>query len=256
MTRHGLCTNGWRAEAPEDLQRVSKMDGAAAGVAREILEDRSINPERAFDDEIFSYNKRSFLGVLGGGALANNGLAFEPDNVEFSTDGYRRLKASYKLLRRTLNPANLLVDAPARWWRGWRPKAGALREAATRYLELEPDGARADEARGWLEALHGDERKCVTVTAFHDGYFVLPHARTHYARIAPRRVVVSLDALEHQAPELARELGLEESPALVLGESGLGEGATALGKDRALQLLARLAAGLEAGPLQVPVRSP
>lgn len=241
---------GERAEALEDLGRIAARDGDVAEVARQLLLDRSINPELALDDEIWSYTKRRSLGVLGGEPLADNGLSFEPDNVDFSLDGYKRLKNSYKVFRKTVNPVNLLVDAPARFWRGWRPQGGALREAATRYLDLEPEGARADEARGWLESLRGDERASATVTPFRDGYFVLPHARTRYARIAPRRIVVSLEALERQAPELARELGLDASPAFVLGESGLGEGASALERDRALELLARLADGLEAGELQ------
>jgi hypothetical protein len=241
---------GERAEALDELRRVAALDGGAAQVAREVLEDRSINPERALDDESYAYTKRRYLGVLGGDKLADNGLTFEPDNVEFTVDGYRKLKNSYKIFRRTMNPVNLVIDAPVRLWRGWRPEGGALREAATRYLELEPNGTRADEARGWLESLRGDERASSTVTPFRDGYFVLPHARTRYARIAPRQVVVSLDALESQAPQLAQELGLESSAAFVLGESGLGEGARALERERALELLARLADGLEAGGLQ------
>jgi hypothetical protein len=245
-----LYESGQRGEALEDLRRIGAMDGAAAAVAREILQDRSINPERALDDEIYRYTARHTLGVLGGDALAGNGLALDPENVEFSTDGYRKLKSAYKVLRKTLNPVNLLVDAPARWWRGWRPEGGALREAATRYLELEPNGARADEARGWLETLRTDERGSSRVTPFRDGYFVLPHAHTRYARIAPRRVVVSLDALERQAPGLAAELGFAESPAVVLGESGLGKDARELDQTRALALLSQLADGLEAGALQ------
>ena len=242
--------SGERAEALDDLRRVATLKGGAANVAREVLEDRSINPELALDDEIWSYTKRRSLGVLGGEPLAGNGLALEPENVEFTVDGYRKLKRSYKVFRKTVNPVNLLVDAPVRWWRGWRPEGAALREAATRYLDVEPEGVRAAEARSWLEALRGDERASARVTPFRDGYFVLPHARTRYARIAPRRVVVSLDALERQAPALARDLALESSDAFVLGESGVGEGATALERGRALELLARLADGLEAGSLQ------
>jgi hypothetical protein len=241
---------GDRAEALDEFRRIADRDGGAARVAREILDDPTVNPERALDDEISSYTKRRSLGVLGGDALADNGLTFEPDNVEFTYDGYRKLKRSYKIFRKTVNPVNLVVDAPARLLRGWRPDGGALREAASRYLELEPTGSRAADAREWLETLRADERASAQVTPFRDGYLVLPHARTRYQRIAPRRIVVSLDALEHQAPELARELGLVESPAFVLGDSQLGDGATAIDGRRALELLARVADGLEAGELQ------
>ncbi|HTO55696.1 MAG TPA: hypothetical protein VMR50_20095 [Myxococcota bacterium] len=240
---------GERAAALEEFRRIAKGEGAAADVARELLEDRGVNPERALDDEIWSYEKRLSLGMVGGDALADNGLGLEPENVEFSSDGYKRLKSSYRLLRKTVNPLNLLIDTPARMWRGWRPEAGELREAATRYLELEPHGARANEAREWLEKLRKDERVSVTASPFRDGYFVLPHARTHYERIAPRRVVVSAEALDKQAPELAQALGLANAPAFVLGESAVGDQARPLPTSAALELLDRLAAGLEEGGL-------
>jgi hypothetical protein len=241
---------GDRAGALEEFRRIAKSDGPGAGVARELLEDRAVNPERALDDEISSYTKRRYLGFVGGDALADNGLGLEPENVDFSYDGYRKLKNSYKILRKTVNPVNLLLDTPVRIWRGWRPDGGALREAATRYLELEPQGARADEAREWLEKLRVDERASRTVTPFRDGYFVLPHARTHYARIAPQRVVVSSDALDDAAPELAQELGMTGASAFVLGEHAVGAGARDLPSPRALELLSRLADGLEAKSLQ------
>ena len=243
--------SGERAAALDDLRRVSEMEGRAARIAHEVLDDRSINPERALDDEIWTYTKRRTLGVLGGDALAGNGLGIEPQNLDFenAAEGWRKLKTSYKIARKTLNPVNLVIDAPMRWWRGWRPDGGALREAATRYLELEPEGARAEEARHWIEELRGGERASSTVCAFKDGHFVLPHARTKFAHIAPRRVVVSIDALEREAPELAHELGLEDAPAFVLGESGLGQGAVTLDSGRALALLARLADGVEGGDL-------
>src|SRR5262249_13384268 len=104
--------------------------------------------------------------------------------------------------------------------------------------------------RAWLEKLRVDERASRTVTPFRDGYFVLPHARTHYARVAPQRVVVSSDALDTAAPELAQELGMVDAPAFVLGEHAVGEGARELPPARALELLSRLADGLEAQSLQ------
>jgi hypothetical protein len=241
---------GDRVGALEDFRRIAKSHGPGAGVARELLEDRAVNPERALDEEISSYTKRRSLGFVGGDSLADNGLGLEPENVDFTYDGFRRLKNSYKILRKTINPINLLLDTPVRIFRGWRPNGGALREAATRYLELEPNGARADEAREWLEKLRVDERASRTVLPFRDGYFVLPHAHTHYARVAPQRLVVSSDALDNAAPELAQELGMVGAPAFVLGEHSLGEGARELPSDRALALLSRLADGLEGQSLQ------
>jgi len=241
---------GARAEALEELRRIAELDGDAAAIARHVLEDRGVNPERALDDEIFSYTKRRSLGVLGGQPLADNGLTFEPDNVQFSEEGFDRIKKSYKVFRKTVNPVNLMVDAPARLLRDWRPEGGALREAARRYLALEPEGARADDAREWLMELGPDERASATVTPFRDGYFVLPHARTRYARVAPGRVVVSLDALQRHAPELVDELGLTGATGFVFGEAALGEAAESLANARALELLDRLADGLEAGDLR------
>lgn len=241
---------GDRAAALEELRDVADMDGDASGIARHVLEDRGVNPERAFDDEITSYTKRRSLGVLGGQALADNGLTFEPDNVQFTAQGLERIKKSYKVFRKTVNPVNLMVDAPARLFRDWRPDGGALREAAQRYLALEPNGERAADARDWLVELGPDERASANVIPFRDGYFVLPHARTPFARIAPRRVVVSSDGLERVAPDLLHELGLEGAPAFVFGESGLGEDARPLPSARALELLDRIADGLEAEDLR------
>src|SRR5262249_30235758 len=103
---------GDRAGALEDFRRIAQSEGPRAGVARELLEDRAVNPERALDDEISSYTKRRSLGFVGGDALADNGLGLEPENVDFTYDGFRKLKNSYRILRKTVNPVNLLLDTP------------------------------------------------------------------------------------------------------------------------------------------------
>ncbi len=241
---------GERAAALADLREIADGDDAAAAGARRILADRSVNPERALEEEITSYRKRQGLGYLGGGELADHGLALDPENFEFSPAGYKAWKGSYKLWRRTVNPVNLVVDAPARLFRDWRPNGEALREAAQRYLELEPNGARADDAREWLAQLAPDERASVKTSPFQDGYFVLPHARTRYARVTAGRIVVSLDALEKNAPELAQSLHLDAAPAYTIGSQGVGEGAVALEPGAALELLGRIADGLEANALR------
>ena len=173
-----------------------------------------------------------------------------PEDVELSEDQLRELKETYKLIRKTVDPVNLVLQAPARVVRDWQPDGSALREAATRYLELEPQGARAEEARQWLAKLGKDERASAQVSPFRDGYFMLPHARTHYAHVAPQRLVVSADALDVQAPELAHALGLEGSSAFILGDRGLPDDAKAIDTAHALELLARLGDGLDEGALQ------
>ena len=241
---------GERAEALEDFRRIAEGKGDASGVAREILDDRSVNPERALDDEIKSYSRRRSLGWLGGDALADRAPKVIPEDVELSEDQLRELKETYKLIRKTVDPVNLVLQAPARVVRDWQPDGSALREAATRYLELEPQGARAEEARQWLAKLGKDERASAQVSPFRDGYFMLPHARTHYAHVAPQRLVVSADALDVQAPELAHALGLEGSSAFILGDRGLPDDAKAIDTAHALELLARLGDGLDEGALQ------
>ncbi|HTO69576.1 MAG TPA: hypothetical protein VMR31_06910 [Myxococcota bacterium] len=250
-----LYESGQRAEALEAFRSLAQGDGPASGVAREILDDRAVNPERALDDEIKTYTHKRSLGWLGGDALADRGLDLLSDDVDLSGDSLRAWKASYKLIRKTANPVNLVIDAPARIWRDWQPDGSALREAATRYLELEPNGPRAADAQKWLAKLGKDERRSVKVSPFKDGYFMLPHARTRFARVAPQRLVVSSDALEKKAPELAHALGLEGSEAFVFGDRGLPEGAQAVAPGQALELLALLGDGLDEDVLQPRIQS-
>jgi len=247
---------GERAEALEEFRRIAQGGGETSGVAREILEDRAVNPERALDDEIASYTKRRSLGWLGGPALADRGPSLVPEDVELSEDRLRELKSAYKLIRRTVDPVNLVLEAPARVVRGWQPDGSALREAATRYLELEPNGARAEEARNWLAKLGKDERQSAQVSPFKDGFFMLPHAHTHYQRVGPQRLVVSKEALQSAAPDLAHALGLEGADAFILGDRGLPGSAQAIEPARALELLARLGDGLDAGGLQARSANP
>jgi hypothetical protein len=246
--------SGERAEALAELREIADGDDAAAEGAKRILADRSVNPERALDEEILSYRKRQGLGTLGGVELADHGFALDPENLELSPEGFQAWKGSYKLWRKTVNPVNLVVDAPARFWRDWRPNGEALHEAAERYLELEPNGERAEDAREWLAELARDQRASVKAQPFHDGYFVLPHAQTRYARVSASRIVISLEGLEANAAELSRQLGLDAAPAYTVGSQGVGEGAIALERSAALDLLGRIADGLETQALRSRIR--
>ena len=73
---------------------------------------------------------------------------------------------------------NLIVEAPARAWRAWQPDGSELHAAASRYLELAPDGTRAAEAADWLREVDGQSLETARNAPFRDGWLELPHART------------------------------------------------------------------------------
>ena len=91
-----------------------------------------------------SYRKRQGLGYLGGGELADHGLALDPENFEFSPAGYKAWKGSYKLWRRTVEPG----EPGRRRARAALPRLASERRGAPRSRTKVP-GARAERrARG------------------------------------------------------------------------------------------------------------
>ena len=99
--------SGERAAALDDLRRISEMDGPPRGSRTRYSTIAASTPSARSTTRSGHYNTRHTLGVLGGDALAGNGLGIEPQNLVFSTEGYRKLKTSYKIARKTLNPVNL-----------------------------------------------------------------------------------------------------------------------------------------------------
>ncbi len=233
-----LLLSGRRDEGLEQLRALADEDDSAAFVARGWLEDPSIDPEAAFLREQRSFRVRRALGWLGGDALEQHG-------TEMSRDGL----SSW---RRSLTPFNLALSFPARLMLGYSTSSSGLREAAERYLELAPDGQRADDARGWLSDLEASP-PTLEAEAWDDGVLSLPRASVPYAPIVARPLLLSQAALERASAEAGDLVALlrPETPALVLAPSAPpGLDVVVLAPDRALALLAGVARGFEDGALR------
>ncbi len=222
---------GERSEGLAELASLSERDDAVGSLAREWVTGSEFDAEVRLKRAERRHATRRALGLLGGEHLAAEGL-------ELSRDGYRAWKQAIEL-------TNVAVAAPLRFYRGWRPDDNALREAAARYLELMPDGARARDAAGWLESLGGLDP--VMDPVWDDARFVLPRAHTHYAALTPRpllvtRAVINSDALRELAP-LREALG-DSAAVRLLPLRELDSGIPLEPAD-ALALLADLAQALE-----------
>lgn len=244
---------GDRAAALDDFARLAEAEDPSAERARQFLADPGLNPGRVLDEEVTLYRTRRALGWMGGSDLADTAVPSTDDALSFTRTGYRAWQSSYKAWRNTLRPINLVIDAPARAWRSWKPDGRALHDAAERYLEFAPEGERAAEAAAWLEALGAQERDRTRVSAFHDGVLVLPRAQTRWGRLASTRVVVARAALEAIAPELLEQFGRGDAPALILAlDTEVGRPASrgmVLSESASLDLLSQLASGLEGDSL-------
>ncbi|MEX2204745.1 MAG: hypothetical protein WEF50_00785 [Myxococcota bacterium] len=245
--------SGEREAALEAFHEIARGDDQAASSAAGTLADRCLNPEGAFEDELRIYRTQRALGWMGGEELAATALPSTSDALAMSRDGYRAWQKSLRAWRNALKPVNLVVDAPARAWRSWQPDGKALHAAAERYLALAPDGDRAPDAVHWLDALAAQKLRDPRVSPFRDGMLVLPRAQTSFERLSATRIVVARAALETAAPELLAKLAGDASPALVLllvPKSARTEATgTVLSREESLDVLERLAAGLERATL-------
>jgi len=244
---------GDRENALDELRRIASGDDAAAQRAGEFLADPTVNPEGAFDAELRLYRTRRALGWLGGAELAETAVPSTSDALSLSRSGYRAWQRSYRAWRHTLRPVNLVIDAPARAWRSWQPEGDALHRSAERYLELVPGGDRAPEAAAWLDTLGAQERQDARVSPFRDGVLELPHAQTKWSRLSSTRIVVARAALALAAPELVAGLADDDAPAFLLAldtrKDRQPANGTALSADQSLDVLGRLASGVERSTL-------
>jgi hypothetical protein len=240
---------GERKAALDAFRQIARGDDQAAASAAEMLADPGLNPEEAFADELHRYRTQRTLGWMGGEELAATALPSTSEALSMSRDGYRAWQHAFRAWRNVLKPVNLVIDAPARAWRSWQPDGTALHAAAERYLALAPEGERAAEASAWLDTLAAQQLVDPRVAPFRDGMFVLPRAHTSFERLSATRIVVARAALETAAPEWLGKHAGDPSPALVLllvPKSVRPEATgTALSRAESLDVLARLASGIE-----------
>jgi hypothetical protein len=255
-----LC--GERKDALAAFARIASGDDAAAARAAEVVADSQLNPGSALEFEVANFRARRMLGLMGGTELVAAALPSTSDALLLtrdterswqSRDSVRAWQDTLHAWRRALRPGNLLIDAPARAWRSWQPSGRALHAAATRYLEVDPAGAQAKDALGWVESLGGQRRADSRIAAFSDGMLLLPHARTGFDRLSATRLVVAREAIASAVPELLPALGDFGASALLLElerpQPGRESREGALSREQALDALGRLASGIEGSAL-------
>jgi hypothetical protein len=233
-----LLLSGRREEGLSLLRELADREDREGRAARDWLLDPTIDPEGAFLREQRGYRVRRTLGWIGGDELEAHGL-------ELSRQALRGW-------RHSLTPFNFLFGLPTRLVRGREARADELRAAARHYLEVEPAGTRADDAREWLAELQGSERPR-DLAAWDDGFLRLPRAESPVALLFARPVRLSADALAEVAPDAVdlAELLDDETPVLALATAA-PEDVPALGlpSERAFDLLARLAQAFDEGALR------
>ncbi len=221
------CLAGAPRAALLNLDAVSENQDGSGEVARRLLEDPAINPRAALEREERKFKLRRSLGWVGGENLEQQGL--------------KRSGRAYKVWQRSMQPLNLAMSMPARMIGGWTPDSTQLRDAATQYLEVFPDGARAEDARDYLAEL-----PVIPERGWDDGFFVLPRAQVAYAPVAARPIWVSRAALEVALPHLAGTWAAEYDhiQAVLLDPTELGYGVE-LSAAESGELIFHLAQGLE-----------
>ncbi len=239
---------GDRPGALDEFRRIARGTDFAARRAGEFLADPEVDPSSEFEMQLRSYRTRRALGWVGGQELAATALPSPQEALSLSRDGLEAWEESIRAWRGALTPANLVIDAPSRAWRSWQPEGRDLSDVARRYLELVPDGEMAAEAASWLDELAVQEQKSPRVSVFEDGVLVLPHSQTAWTRLASMRLVVARAALEATASDIVSDLSDGASAVLLALDTGRGrktESGTEVSMAASLDLLARLATGIE-----------
>jgi hypothetical protein len=221
-----------------ELRAFSKREGPVADAARAWLEDPSIiDPDRELSRASRRRGLDRALMWIGGASLRARG-------TDLSLDGIRAW-------REALAPLNLVLGLPARVLRGDAPSIDAVQKAAARYLELQPEGPRAAESRDWMSRAELSRAMRRRGVAWDDGRLVLPAARTPYASILGRPLLVTREALERAGISALPERAAD-ADALVLATSphGMAGEGEPLARDVALSLVRELARGLDTGEVQ------
>ena len=229
--------DGDRRTARDVLSQLRSRDDAIGSLARDWGERPDLSAGQRFESERRRYYLRKVLGVFGGNGLADHGLV--------------RGRRGFDAWRSSLAPLNLALAFPARLVRGWSPDGSALREAASLYLALEPEGLEAESASQWLVQL-GPAPELQRVSAWRGSRLVLPDARTDYTPLAPQPLVLTASALRSgrlDSIDLLRDVIGDAEAVLLRAEQDAVPFPTLSGED-ALAMLASLGEALEAGTLE------
>ena len=228
-----LYLDGQRGRAFGELRELGESAGVAAGLARRWLEDPRLNPERDELPETAPPRLSRLLAVLGGERLERHGL-------ELSEDAYDAWKAA-------LTPLNLALAMPWRLLREDNAEPSSFEVLAVAQLASLRDGSQRGAAQSWLE--QAQQRAAAPAEVWHDGFFVLPRARTAYARFALRPILVTEDALARITRAERGRGGIDMSfPTglrLVAVGGDVHEAAFGFTRAQGLGLVGALAAGLE-----------
>ena len=230
---------GSQGEALRALGGLAVRDDATGDAARSLLASPGVNVELALARAQKGYRARRTLGWMGGDELAEQGLDLSRSGVG--------------AWRGALEPGNLALAAPLRLWSGWEPDGRELEDAASRYLEVFPEGEQSGDAQAWLEELRS-RAPSASDAGWDDGRFVLPRARTRFSALAPRPLLVSRRVLDSDAVgdvEGVREALADGDALLLVPAFGPEpEDAIALDAGGLRTLLAELARGVEQDALE------
>ncbi len=228
---------GAREEARTLLARLSRGDGGASETASRWLRDPQLFPERVWLRARWRGRVRRVLGWLGGHSLEDRGL-------DVSSRGLRAWRGA-------MSPLNLGLSVPLRIARGRMPNPTRLRRAARFYLEHDPHGRSAGEAREWLLRTRPDRVERRRLALYQDGVLELPKARTRYSPVYARPLLVTTALLETGkgagTEALAQRLAAAEAVVLTPAPPGPPADALVLSTEEAIQVLHALAEAVEKG---------
>jgi hypothetical protein len=230
--------DGNTARALANLRAFSRREGLLGEGARAWLGDPSIiDPDGDLRGARRRHRLDRALLWIGGASLRARG-------ADLSLDGLRAW-------RQALTPLNLALGLPARALRGVEPATDSVRRAAARYLELRPEGPLAEESRDWMSRAELSRAMRRRGAAWDDGRLVLPAARTPYARILGRPLLVTRAALDRAGvPALSERVANADALVLVTGPRAVAGEGDPLERESALALIQELARGLDSGALR------
>jgi hypothetical protein len=213
--------SGETDEALEAMRSLSELEGPAGSLARRWLEDVALGPQRGSTVEQGRDRVKRLLG-----------------SAEVGEQGTRPYRSDAGVWQKSARRLEMALSLPGRISRGSRAAGSELRNAALRTLKLDSSSAPGQRPPAEWE----------------DGFLVLPRARTSYAPVRPRPLLVSRTALEAVLGESAMALapGLADAEAILfepLRAAKAVEG-PALPAENALLVVSALAGGIEGGKLR------